>query len=53
MTTLHEEQMPLGRKHSLGFIADENNEEEETAKYEDDKYEVSYFIRTVRKSVIL
>lgn len=29
MTTLHEEQLPLARKHSLDFINDENVEDEE------------------------
>lgn len=33
MTTLHEEQLPLARKHSLDFIADESNEEEDTFKH--------------------
>lgn len=28
MTTLHEEQMPLARKHSLDLIADESTEDE-------------------------
>lgn len=28
MTTLHEEQLPLARKHSLDLIADDSNEDE-------------------------
>lgn len=36
MTTLHEEQLPLARKHSLDFITDETGEDEEQMKDADD-----------------
>lgn len=36
MTTLHEEQLPLTRKHSLDFISDETEEEDKIKVADDD-----------------
>lgn len=42
MTTLHEEQLPLARKHSLDFISDETGEDEDGMKNSgDDKTDES------------
>lgn len=47
MTTLHEEQLPLARKHSLDFISDETGEDENTMKDTDvDKMDDS--VRTLQ-----
>lgn len=37
MTTLHEEQVPLPRKHSLELITDEHGEEDKYDNNEDSK----------------
>lgn len=37
MTTLHEEQMPLVRKHSLDLITDEIMEDEKSEEFQDEK----------------
>lgn len=40
MTTLHEEQLPLTRKHSLDFISDEEDD-----KMEDDDDRIDDYVR--------
>lgn len=46
MTTLHEEQLPLGRKHSLDFISDETAEDDDEMK-DGDEDRISEYVRII------